>query len=81
MSSAPLPRPRRDIFQMAGIQVPSQAMDDIRLGRDFPMGNNCPGYCKTPERRRLAMLCAMDNVAVKGKSGVEIFPEFNERGI
>ena len=56
-------------------------MDDNRIGRDFPMGNNCPGYCKSPERRRLAMLCVMDNVAVKGKSGVDIFPEFNESGI
>jgi hypothetical protein len=66
---------------MAGIQVPSSSMEDITIGSHFPMGNNCPGYCKDPQKRRLAMLCAFDNVALKGKAGVEIFPEFNDNGI
>jgi hypothetical protein len=56
-------------------------MDRVAIGSNFPVRNNCPGYCKDPPKRRLAMICAIDNVALKGKSGVEIFPEFNESGI
>jgi len=33
------------------------------------------------EKRILAILCAMDSVDGKGKAGVELFPEFNDRGL
>jgi hypothetical protein len=56
-------------------------MDEVAMYNNFPRGNNCPGYCNDPQRRKLAMLCAMDNVVLKGKAGVEIFPEFNESGL
>ena len=56
-------------------------MDGGAIGNNFPMGNKCPGYCKDSQKRRLAMLCALDGVELKGKVGVEVFPEFNESGI
>ena len=46
-------------------------METTELAKGYNPGNACPGYCKDLTKRKLAMVSALDIVAVKGKSGSE----------
>jgi hypothetical protein len=57
-------------------------MDDRRYSiATFLCGKTVQDIAMFKTKRKLAILCALDNVKLKGKAGAEIFLEFNESGI
>jgi hypothetical protein len=65
-----------------GISIPSVMMDQEMSAALYPAAvTGCQGYCSDLTMRKIAILCALDNVAVTGKCGTDTFPEYSNAGI
>jgi hypothetical protein len=64
-----------------GIRVPTDLVDGEEEAVRYLKMTKCEGYCKDLLLRKVAILCAFDNVKCQGKSGSKLFPEFNAKGL
>ena len=68
------------IESLCGVSFDYEMLTKEMFAAGYPKNDNCKGYCSHDVLRRVAIICALDNVTVKGKPGQEYFGEYDIDG-
>jgi hypothetical protein len=68
------------IESLCGVTFDYEMLTKEMFAAGYPKNDNCKGYCSHDILRRVAIICALDNVTVKGKPGQEYFSEYDIDG-
>ena len=68
------------IESLCGVTFDYEMLTKEMFAAGYPKNDNCKGYCSHDVLRRVAIICALDNVTVKGRPGQEYFSEYDIDG-
>ena len=71
---------KQTLEDLVGVYIDPQLLRSEQFAARYPMNNNCNGYCRNMEARKVALVAALDVAVVKGIAGADLFVDFKSDG-